>query len=251
MKRRDFFTASSTAALSTMIPKILGDSGLVYKTDVHLLPEKLTIVFQGDSITDAHRDKASYYANNARGMGVGYVHMIVSELLGSNSGTALQCYNRGISGHKVHQLVDRWENDCLQLQPDILSILIGVNDFWHTLDWGYDGTVQVYEKDLRQLLTETRNAFPDIRLIMGEPFAVAGGTAMKPSWSAFHDYRHVAKRIAGDFQAAFIPYHSIFEKALDQAPVNYWCPDGVHPSLAGAYLMKEAWISTFLQMFGE
>ena len=97
-------------------------------------PNKLTILFQGDSITDAGRDKASYYANDAAGMGQGYVFQIVSHLLGANPGKDWKYYNRGISGHKVFQLADRWDDDCLQLKPDVLSILIGVNDFWHTLN---------------------------------------------------------------------------------------------------------------------
>ena len=105
------------------------------------MPKGLTILFQGDSITDGGRDRGQYYANNARGMGQGYVRHITTELLGNHPGSELRIYNRGISGHKVFQLRDRWVDDCLILKPDVLSILIGVNDFWHTLDWGYQGTV--------------------------------------------------------------------------------------------------------------
>ena len=202
------------------------------------------ILFQGDSITDAGRRRDRYYANDPGGMGNGYVQHIVTQLLGRFPERNYQCYNRGISGNKVYQLANRWEEDCLQLRPDALSLLIGVNDFWHTLSSGYAGTVEVYERDLRALLDRTREALPTVRLILGEPFAVAGGTAIDERWyPAFNDYRAAAARVAEDYEAVFVPYQAVFDKALEMAPVDYWCPDGVHPSLAGAYLMAEAWLA--------
>ncbi len=205
---------------------------------------KTTILFQGDSITDAGRKKDHYYANDAYGMGLGYVHQIVTTLLGKHPTKNLRCYNRGISGNKVFQLANRWEEDCLQIQPDILSIMIGVNDFWHTLDWGYKGTVEVYEKDLRALLDRTKKELPNIKLIIAEPFVLRGTAIVEEKWyPAFAAYQKAAKSIATDYKAAFIPLQSIFDKALEVAPVSYWCPDGVHPSLAGAHLMAEAWLA--------
>ncbi len=210
-----------------------------------LVPEGLRIVFQGDSITDAGRDRGQYYANQAGGMGLGYVYQIVAELLGANAGKDVKCFNRGISGNKVFQLADRWELDCLALRPEVLSILIGVNDFWHAVEGRYNGTVQVYKTDYRALLARTKKSLPDVRLIIGEPFAVKGGSAIHDGWSAFHEYRSVAKDLAEEFGAQFIPYQTIFDEALNSAPVSYWCPDGVHPSLAGAHLMKKAWMEAW------
>ncbi|MEO1259381.1 MAG: SGNH/GDSL hydrolase family protein [Bacteroidota bacterium] len=245
--RRHFLRLSAmTSFSSAVIPD------LVKAANQHFIPsgnefsaKGPTILFQGDSITDAGRDRGRYYANEGSGMGGGYVHHIVTHLLGKYPKKDYHCYNRGISGHKVFQLADRWEDDCLQLQPDVLSLLIGVNDYWHTLDWGYNGTVETYENDLRKLLARTKKELPQIQLIIGEPFAVTGGSAINERWDAFHDYRHVCKAVANDMGAVFLPYHSIFEEALKVAPVDYWCPDGVHPSLAGAYLMKEAWLAGF------
>ena len=175
--------------------------------------------------------------NMTKGMGSGYVYQIVSRLLGKHPEHDFQCYNRGISGNKVFQLANRWEDDCLQLQPEVLSILIGVNDYWHTLSHSYTGTVETYEADLRKLLDRTRKALPEVQLIIGEPFIVKGGTAIDDRWEPFHDFRTVAKQIAVDYKGVFLPYHSIFDKALASAPVEYWCPDGVHPSMAGGHLM--------------
>lgn len=248
-KRRNFLKLSSLAIVGTVMGAAPNAerSGKPTKT----LPKELKILFQGDSITDAGRNRGAYYANNPIGLGNGYVYQIASELLGQHATVGLKCYNRGISGHKVFQLANRWEEDCLNLQPDVLSILIGVNDYWHVLDFNYKGTLKIYETDLRKLLDRTKAALPKIKLIIGEPFALADGTAIDPKrwFPTFNDYQSAAKQIASDYGASFIPYQKIFDEALKVAPVTYWCPDGVHPSIAGNYLMKTAWLEAFNKMF--
>ena len=229
---------------------ILAYSDLVQANAPIFKPEQLTntttILFQGDSITDAGRDRSRYYANDGRGMGGGYVRLIVTELLASDPEKNYRCYNRGISGNKVYQLANRWEDDCLHLSPQVLSILIGVNDFWHTLSSGYSGTPEIFNQDLRALLNRTQEAIPEIRMILGEPFAVKGGSAITDAWNDnFPPYQKAVKEIADDFNAAFIPYQKVFDEALEKAPVSHWCPDGVHPSMAGASLMKDAWLEAF------
>ena len=223
------------------------------ETDMHAfqaVPENLTILMQGDSITDAGRDRGAYYANDGRGMGHGYVYQIVAKMLGENPGKGFRFYNRGISGNKVYQLAERWEDDALQLDPDVLSILIGVNDFWHTLSSGYKGTADTYAADYRMLLDRTREALPGVKLMIGEPFAVKDGTAINESWyPEFNKYQSAAKKIAKEYDAIFVPYQDVFDEALKKAPAVYWCPDGVHPSIAGAWLMKEAWIKAFAGLF--
>ena len=239
VKRRHFVKAAGAIPAAAIAPDLINAEERANED------QGMTIVFQGDSITDAGRSRGDYYANHGRGMGSGYVFQIVAELLGQHPQKNIQCYNRGISGNKVHQLVQRWDLDCLFLKPDVLSILIGVNDYWHTLSGRYQGTAQIYETDYRALLERTMKVLPDVKLIIGEPFAVEGGSAIDENWAAFAEYREIAKRIAEEFDATFIPYHQIFDEALQSAPVAYWCPDGVHPSIAGAHLMKRAWIKAF------
>lgn len=241
--RRQFLQQSALGAgLGFTLPDLFSDLNISQWTD-----DANVILFQGDSITDAGREKERQLANNSGSMGRGYASLITAELLGMHPSKDWQCYNRGISGHKVHQLAARWQEDCLDLKPDVLSILIGVNDFWHTLTHGYKGTVDVYETDLRNLLDLTLVQLPDLKLIIGEPFAVDGGTAINnDDWfPTFNKYREAAKRIAKDYNAAWIPYQQIFDEALDKAPVSYWCPDGVHPAMAGNYLMAKAWLKAF------
>ena len=248
--RRNFLRFSALTTLtSAVVPNMVQSANKHLATNpLSNLAKGSTILFQGDSITDAGRNRGDYYANAGSGMGGGYVHHTVTHLLGKYPNQSYRCYNRGISGHKVFQLADRWDDDCLNLHPDVLSILIGVNDFWHKLNGNYDGTLEVYENDFRKLLERTKLELPDVKLIIGEPFAVAGGTAINEYWSSFDGYRLAAKRIAEEFGTVFLPYHSIYKEALKVAPASYWCPDGVHPSLAGAYLMKEAWMAGFSEL---
>lgn len=238
--RRDFLRNTSLAILAAAMPTIEVSKAFSQNNPTS---NGKTILFQGDSITDAGRDRGHYYANDSRGMGSGYVRLVASTLLGEHPDAGYRIYNRGISGNKVYQLADRWDDDCLQLRPDVLSILIGVNDFWHTIDFNYQGTAQTYERDYRALLQRTRQALPNVKLIIAEPFAVIGGTAITERWKDFKPYQEAARHIAFEFNATFIPLQSIFDEALRHAPANYWVPDGVHPSMAGDYLMAQAWLT--------
>lgn len=240
-RRRFLQHAALGAGFGLSLPALASAVGA---KDRHGRPfQDQVIVFQGDSITDGGREREWQAANASGSLGHGYVALAVGELLGQNPGSRWQCYNRGISGHKVFQLAERWEADCIDLKPDVLSLLIGVNDFWHTLTHDYTGTPEVFENDLNALLDRTRTALPGVRLIMGEPFAVAGGTAVSEDWfPAFPQYQQAAARVAQAQNAVWIPYQALFDEALKAAPPSYWCPDGVHPSPAGNYLMAQAWL---------
>jgi len=245
--RRNFIKAGSLGLTGMIAVPLAGNAKKMSSTSKG--PDNLTILFQGDSITDAGRDRGRYYANEAAGMGQGYVFQIVAHLLGTSPDKQWRYYNRGISGNKVFELANRWEDDCLQLKPDVLSLLIGVNDFWHSLR-DYPGTVETYEVDLRKLLDRTFKVYPTIKLIIGEPFAVKGGTAITDKWfSDFPAYQVAAAKIAQDYKAQYIPYQQVFDDALQAAPAAYWSPDGVHPSMAGAFLMKDAWLKAFEQLY--
>jgi len=203
------------------------------------------ILFQGDSITDAGRDKKQQSPNSARSFGAGYANIIASWLLEEMAGQNLTIYNRGISGNKVYQLAERWEADCLDLKPDVLSILIGVNDYWHFRNGNYEGTPEIYEKDFRKLLNRTKEALPEIKLVICQPFILTNTSAVDESWlKPFSAYQEIAARIAVEFDAVWVPFQEAFDKAIDIAPATYWAGDGVHPSMAGAQLMAETWLKT-------
>ena len=210
-----------------------------------IIQKDSTILFQGDSITDAGRDRKSEgNANNTNALGKGYVYSIATQLLAERPGDGLRIYNRGISGDKVFQLADRWDKDCLDLKPDVLSILIGVNDIWHSLNGNYDGTVEKYEKDYRALLERTRKVLPEVKLVICEPFVLRCGAVNDKWFPEFDEYRAVAKKTSKESNALFVPFQSMFDDAVKKAPPAHWAGDGVHPSMAGAYLMGQEWLKT-------
>ncbi len=249
MNRRNFFGKAAVGTIGlAAIPAILSATvGSTEKKQKGILSSMKTgevILFQGDSITDAGRDKVNQQANSSGSFGSGYAFHSAANLLNTMASVQPVIYNRGISGNKVFQLADRWQKDCFELKPRIVSILVGVNDFWHTLDGKYDGTVEKYENDYRQLLTLTKKILPDVKLVICEPFAVLGCSAVNEKWyPAFDAYRLSAKRLALESEAIFIPFQAIFDEAQKYAPGKYWTGDGVHPSMAGASLMAEAWLN--------
>ena len=200
-------------------------------------------MFQGDSITDAGREKDIAEANSFRAMGQGYANMIASALLGRYASLRLQCYSRGISGNKVPDLQARWQKDTIDLKPAVLSILIGVNDFWHKLGGNYDGTVADYEQGFTQLLADTRAALPKVRLVICEPFVLKCG-AVNDEWlPEFTERRAVAKRVAEAAGAVWVPFQTMFDAAVSELmPPDYWAGDGVHPTMAGHALMAKTWL---------
>lgn len=248
LSRRKFFKRSAVQVAGVAsIPAILSAS--LPKKDKKksekfvIFPENGTVLFQGDSITDAGRNRERQEPNEARSFGNGYALMAAATLLKKMPEKKLTIYNRGISGNKVYQLRDRWKEDCLDLNPDVLSILIGVNDYWHKRNGKYDGTVAIYENDYRALLKQTKEALPEVKLVICEPFSLTGGSAIGEGWQEeFEPYRQVAKKLSDEFETLFVPYQKIFEEAMKHAPATYWSGDGVHPSMAGAKLMASAWL---------
>ncbi|HDR68471.1 MAG TPA: lysophospholipase [Bacteroidaceae bacterium] len=248
LSRRKFFrNAGLGAAVMTGLPvfaaSCVSDSKTRSGPDIFFNTGDI-ILFQGDSITDAGRDRNRELPNDGRSFGIGYANIIASELLGTMPEKELVIYNRGISGNKVYQLAERWQKDCLDLNPDILSILIGVNDYWHFRDGRYEGSPEIYEQDYRQLLNRTLDKLPDVKIIICEPFVLPGTSAVDESWlEPFSAYSEIAARIAEEFNAVWVPFQKVFNKAMVTTPAKYWAPDGVHPSMAGAYLMAETWIN--------
>jgi lysophospholipase L1-like esterase len=241
--RRSFIKKVATGGvLAVGIPEIVSTAMMNAAINIKL-GKGNTILFQGDSITDSGRNREDNSCNNSEALGSGYSLLAGAALLEKYSNLDLKIFNKGVSGNKVYQLAERWEKDCLDLKPDFLSILIGVNDIWHKLNGNYNGTADIYRNDYIALLERTKKALPDIKLIICEPFAVPGVKAVDDKWyPEFYGYQKAAREVADKFGALFIPYQKIFDEAQKKAPGVYWTPDGVHPSLAGAQLMALAWV---------
>ncbi len=248
LSRRDFLTrTAATGAAIVSIPSIISaaipGTGEKPKNKYSLFGKDNTVLLQGDSITDAGREKEKELPNNSRSFGQGYAFLAASALLNALPEKNLTIYNRGISGNKVFQLADRWQKDCLDLKPNVLSILIGVNDYWHKRNGNYDGAVEIYENDYRALLTRTKTALPEIKFVICEPFYVLNTSAVDETWiEPMKQYQAVAKKISKEFGALWVPFQEVFDEAIKHAPATYWTGDGVHPAMPGAQLMAEAWL---------
>lgn len=241
--RRNFVKTTAVGIIASLsVPSIISSAFATEKSKKTIIDQNDVILFQGDSITDWGRDHNKSMANDFGALGSGYVLLTASSLLREYATKNLQIYNKGISGNKVFQLSDRWDTDALNLKPNILSIMIGVNDYWHTITSGYKGTIDTYRGDYRKLLDRTQKALPGVKLIIGEPYAMKDVKAVDATWyPAFDTYRQASRDIAAEFGATFIPYQTVMDEALKLAPATYWSIDGVHPSPAGAALMAYAW----------
>jgi lysophospholipase L1-like esterase len=243
--RRSFIKKAAFGTLAAVsIPEIISAKNPKKPKNKLELQKDQVILFQGDSITDAGRNKDDNTYNNVKALGTGYALLTAVQLLEKYASLNLKIYNKGISGNKVFQLADRWDKDCLELKPNVLSILIGVNDFWHKLNGNYNGTIDIYRNDFTALLERTKKAFPDVKLIICEPFAVPGVKAVDDKWfPEFLEYQRAAKAICEKFGAVFVPFQSVYDEAIKRAPAAFWTSDGVHAALPGAQLMANAWMA--------
>lgn len=201
------------------------------------------ILFQGDSITDCQRNRDILQPNHSQALGSGYVNHIAAALLRRHPTHNLQIYNRGISGNRVVDLYARWRVDAVNLRPNVVSILIGVNDTWHHFRGDNGVEVERFELVYRMLLAYTREQLPDVQLILGEPFILPCGV-VEPAWQEEMAARQtIVKRLAAEFGASFIAYQSTLDSVANTPAPEYWLADGVHPTPAGHKLMAEAWLN--------
>lgn len=201
-----------------------------------------TFLFQGDSITDGNRSRNNDW-NHV--MGHGYQFIIASRLWYDFPKKGFHFFNRGISGNKVTDLADRWQKDVLDLKPDVLSILVGINDIAALVNGNKSYTAEQYETGYRALLEKTKAQLPGIQLILCEPFILPVGK-VKEKWEVYSaeisKRRNIVKQLSIEYNAIFVEFQSAFDKALTKAPAEYWIWDGIHPMPAGHELMAREWM---------
>jgi acyl-CoA thioesterase-1 len=201
------------------------------------------ILFQGDSITDAGRNRQTAQPNDPQALGVGYVNHIAAQLLRDRPADRLRFLNRGISGNRIVDLYARWKVDAVNLKPDVISILIGVNDTWH--EFGGQNGVEVDRSAslYRMLLDYTVQRLPGVRLVLCEPFVLPCGV-VTPAWvEEMAARRRVVEALAGEFGARRVGFQAAFDAAVQSAPAEYWAADGVHPTPAGHRVMADCWLA--------
>src|SRR2546422_650121 len=236
LTRRDFVTAASAVAGAALWPAAHAADRAPART-----ADGPVVLFQGDSITDCGRDRKLPDPNAASALGSGYPLLVAAAALAAHPDRALRFYNRGVSGNKVPDLAARWATDTVALAPDVLSILIGVNDFWHKLSNGYTGTVEDYENQYGALLDETQRALPRTRIMVLEPFVLHCGAVDNRWFPEFDQRRAAAERVARHAGATFVPLQQMVDGLAHKSTPQYWAADGVHPTPAGHGVIAERW----------
>jgi lysophospholipase L1-like esterase len=238
--RRKFILQSCMTGIAAVFPTAAFAGSKNYTTDSTQKPT--TILFQGDSITDGNRGRSS---DPNHIMGHGYAFSVASRLGADFPERNLHFINKGISGNTVEDLAARWQQDALELKPDVISILVGVNDINSRFRNNNGSTAADFQLAYLQLLDNTRKALPSALLVLGEPFILPVGMVQEnvAQWnSAMEEVQAVVKKLAKDFEAVFLPYQQIFSEACKKAPAAYWIWDGIHPTVPGHELMARAWI---------
>jgi len=200
----------------------------------------MKILFIGDSITDCGR-----YKDQPTSLGQGYALMVAGELSYKNPEREFSFINKGISGNKITDLLARWKRDCINVEPDLVSILVGINDVWHEISRQDGVSAERFEQLYDIILDETRARLPNATIVLCEPFILKADYISDD----FHLFepdvakRQLAvKRLAAKYGCVFVLLQDIFNKACEAAPVSHWLHDGVHPSPAGHVLIAHEWI---------
>jgi Lysophospholipase L1 and related esterases len=201
-----------------------------------------TLLFQGDSITDVGRNR-----EQAFDLGKGYPMLAAAQLMFEKP-EAYIVYNRGISGDRIVDVYARIKRDILNLRPDVLSVLIGINDVWHEIGSKNGVEAEKFERIYDMLLEEVQRALPNIRVMLLEPF-VLKGTATIAAFETFEKETRLraeaVRRLAEKHAAVFVPLQAAFDEKAKQTGAEIWAADGVHPTLIGHELIKREWIKAF------
>jgi lysophospholipase L1-like esterase len=197
------------------------------------------LLFQGDSITDMQWGRNQKDRNHY--LGHSYVYLIAARLGVDMPEAQLDIYNRGMSGHKVADLRERWQKDAIDLKPDLLSILIGTNDV------GSGVQPDAFESDYRHILDASRKANPALRLVLLDPFVLRSGSlkdeeAWRPRRAATDRLRVIVERLATDYDAVHIKTQGVFDKAANALSPEQWIWDGIHPLPQGHELIARNWL---------
>lgn len=197
--------------------------------------ESPIFLFQGDSITDSGRK-----SNHNESLGDGYVMMTAAWLSALHPEKNLKFFNRGVGGNRVRALRDRWKKDCLDLRPNLVSILIGVND----IHWK-PTSQESFKSDYANILEQTRQL--KCQIVLLEPFLVDSKGNFLKLRRELNKKIEVIRELSREFETKLIPLNDIFVEACAKRAPSFWALDGVHPTLAGHALIAQSWIKGVME----
>jgi len=241
--RREFLKTAVWSSAATLLTPVISSAQVSSESN----PSKkektgYTVLFQGDSITDGNRTRNTDW-NHV--MGHGFAYLISSRLWFDNPEKKFQFFNRGISGNKITDLAARWQTDAIDLKPDLINILVGVNDTEAAVKGNKENTPQQFESSYHALLERTIKELPDVQIVLGIPFLFPVGRVkdkLEIYQNELRPRQEIVRKLVKEFNAIEIDFQSEFDQALKKAPADYWIWDGIHPMPAGHELMARFWI---------
>ena len=211
----------------------------------------MRILFFGDSITDMGRERDTDERAFKLGLGVGtgYVNLVTAELSYTEP-NRYEFINRGIAGNRSVDLYARIKADCWNYQPDVVSILVGINDIYPVAFEGNGVELDRSEKVYRMMIEDTKSKLPSVKLMLCEPFmlvdsAMEGDRIKWESPLGVRAYAKMVKRLAEEYGATFIPLQDKLSEAAAKVGAEYYLFDGIHPTPAGAKLIANEWLKAF------
>jgi lysophospholipase L1-like esterase len=217
--------------------------GTEARTPLPFLHAHDVILFQGDSITDGGRQRTGSDYNHI--MGQDYAYILAAQIGAESPERELVFLNRGISGNRIPDLAARWDADTIALHPQLLSILIGVNDLLATGDRAV--TLEQFEVGYDKLLAETIAALPSTKIVLAEPFLLPVGKQkadFATNMAEMKKRQAAIDRMGAKYHLPVVHYQQAIDAALAKSPPEHWSWDGVHPTYAGHGLMAQEWLKT-------
>ncbi len=204
----------------------------------------MKILFFGDSVTEARWKKYDDYKNSA--LGYGFVMQVAGRLF-ENNPVGYEIVNKGVSGHRIVDLYARIKSDVWNEKPDVLNILVGVNDVWHEIAHNNGVDIKRFENVYRMMIEETRERLPSTKIMLCEP-VVLKGSATEYAYERFleiKEYARVAEKLAKEYGLPFLYLQNKFDELAEKYNVETFLQDGVHPSVQGASVIAGEWLKLF------
>jgi len=189
----------------------------------------MKIIFFGDSITDCDRDRA-----DESSLGNGYVKILADKLRPIYPDMDIQLLNKGVSGNEVCDLLARVQSDVIDLKPDAVVIMIGINNVIHQFKIGKQLDLKQFERDLTEMIAKLKEA--GIVVIFLEPFLLPAPDK-KRLRPLFDKELAIINRICVKECDEFVAYDEMFNGLCESRPYKLYSEDGVHPTFKGSNLI--------------
>ena len=194
------------------------------------------VLFQGDSVTDCGRTRG-----DESSLGEGYAMLVASWFTALYPEKTVKFINKGVSGDRVCDLKARWSEDCIQLKPTLVSILVGINDCWRRYDSNNPTSPEAFEKTYREILTQVKEN-TEAKILLCEPFVLPYPEDRK-QWREDLDPKiHIVRSLAREFNAMLLPLDGLLNAVSVQKTKGFWAADGVHPTMSGHAIIAQEWL---------